>query len=104
MWQLSTRDKVGLGWRDPLAASIFTHLDAIDVVEVIADDYFSASARKLRSMRALGREVSLVLHGVALGLASVTPVAGKRLDRLAKVVGALEPTQWSEHLAFVRGG
>lgn len=101
---MSTRDQVGLGWRDPLAASIFTHLEAIDVVEVIADDYFSASAPKLRSMRALGREVSLVLHGVALGLAAVTPVAGRRLDRLARVVGALEPTQWSEHLAFVRGG
>jgi uncharacterized protein (UPF0276 family) len=55
-------------------------------------------------MRALGREVPLVLHGVALGLASVTPVARKRLDRLAKVVNALEPRQWSEHLAFVRGG
>jgi uncharacterized protein len=101
---LSTRDLVGLGWRDPLAASAYVHLDALDVVEVIADDYFSASAPKLRSMRALGREVPLVLHGVALGLASVTPVARKRLDRLAKVVNALEPTQWSEHLAFVRGG
>jgi uncharacterized protein (UPF0276 family) len=104
MRKLSTRDQVGLGWRDPLAASIFTHLDAIDVVEVIADEYFGASGRMLRSMRALAREVSLVLHGVALGLASVTPVARKRVDRLAKVVNALEPTQWSEHLAFVRGG
>ena len=104
MRKLSTRDQVGLGWRDPLAASIFTHLDAIDVVEVIADDYFGASGRMLRSMRALAREVPLVLHGVALGLASVTPVVGKRVDRLAKVVNAFEPTQWSEHLAFVRGG
>lgn len=101
---MSTRDLVGLGWRDPLAASIYMHLDAIDVLEIIADDYFSASAPKLRSLRALGREVPLVLHGVALGLASVTPVARKRLDRLAKVVNALEPTQWSEHLALVRAG
>ena len=93
-----------MGWRDPLAASLYLHLDALDVVEIIADDYFSAAASKLRSMRGLGREVPLVLHGVALGLASVTPVARKRLDRLAKVVNALEPMQWSEHLAFVRGG
>ena len=54
---MSTGDQVGLGWREPLAASIFTHLDAIDVVEVIADDYFGASGRMLRSMRALAREV-----------------------------------------------
>ena len=101
---MTTGDKVGLGWRAPLAASLFTHLDAIDVVEVIADDYFRASTRALRSMRSLGREVPIVLHGVALGMASVTPVTRQRVDRLAKVVNALEPTGWSEHLAFVRGG
>ena len=98
------RDQVGLGWRAPLAASLFAHLDAIDVVEVIADDYFKASARVLRSMRSLGREVPMILHGVALGMASVAPVTNKRADRLAKVVNALEPAAWSEHLAFVRGG
>jgi uncharacterized protein (UPF0276 family) len=104
MWQLTTRDKVGLGWRAPLAASLFTHLDEIDVVEVIADDYFRASARVLRSMRSLGREVPMMLHGVALGMASVAPVTRQRIDRLAKVINALEPAAWSEHLAFVRGG
>jgi uncharacterized protein len=97
-------DQVGIGWRAPLAASIFTHLDDIDVVEVIADDYFSAPARVLRSMRSLARQVPMALHGVALGLASVVPVSGRRLDRLAKVVNDIEPAFWSEHLAFVRGG
>jgi uncharacterized protein len=104
MRQLNTRDQVGLGWREPLAASIFTHLNDIDVVEVIADDYVNAPARVLRSMRTLARQVPMLVHGVALGLASVVPVAKKRLDRLARVVNALEPDGWSEHLAFVRGG
>lgn len=97
-------DKVGLGWRAPLAASIFTHLDAIDVVEVIADDYICASRGELRAMRSLAREVPLALHGVGLGLASVVPVESRRLDRLAKLVNDIEPLLWSEHLAFVRGG
>lgn len=97
-------DQVGIGWRAPLAASIFTHLDGIDVVEVIADEYFSASKRVLRSMRSLGREVPISLHGVALGLASVVPVPAARLDRLGKLVNDIEPVLWSEHLAFVRGG
>ena len=97
-------DQIGIGWRAPLAASIFTHLDDIDVVEVIADDYFSAPARVLRSMRSLARQVPMALHSVALGLASVVPVSGRRLDRLAKVVNDIEPAFWSEHLAFVRGG
>jgi uncharacterized protein (UPF0276 family) len=97
-------DKVGIGWRAPLAASIFTHLDAVDVVEIVADDYFSATRGELRAMRSLARQVPMAVHGVALGLASVVPVAGKRLDRLAKLVNDIEPLLWSEHLAFVRGG
>ena len=99
-----TRDRIGLGWRAPLSASIFIHLDGIDVVEVIADDLFHASKRELNGIRSLGREVPIVVHGVALGLASVVPVQRGRLERLAKVVNALEPAMWSEHMAFVRGG
>jgi uncharacterized protein (UPF0276 family) len=101
---LSTHDRIGLGWRAPLAANIFMHLEDIDVVEVIADDLFEASNRELNAIRSLARDVPMVVHGVALGLASVMPVQRGRLDRLAKVVNALEPTMWSEHMAFVRGG
>jgi hypothetical protein len=101
---LITHDRIGLGWRAPLAASIFMHLDGIDVVEVIADDLFEASNRELNAIRSLAREVPVAVHGVALGLASVMPVQRGRLDKLAKVVNSLEPTMWSEHMAFVRGG
>ena len=95
---------MGLGWRDALAASTYVHLDSIDVVEVILDDYFEASARQLRALRSLGKEVPVIGHGVALGLASVSAVATSRVERLARVVNALEPQAWSEHLAFVRSG
>jgi uncharacterized protein (UPF0276 family) len=100
---LSSYDRIGLGWRPPLAASIFVHLDAIDVVEVIADNLFDASRRELNALRSLGREVPMAMHGVGLGLASVVPLHRGHLDKLARVVNAVEPTMWSEHLAFVRG-
>ena len=101
---MSGIDRVGLGWREPLAASIYVHLDSIDVVEVILDDYCNASSRQLKALRSLGREIPVIGHGVTLGLASVSPVATSRVERLAKVVNALEPQIWSEHLAFVRSG
>lgn len=101
---MNSPDRVGLGWRDALAASIYVHLDSIDVIEVILDDYCKAPARQLRALRSLGREVPVIGHGVTLGLASVSPVATARVDSLAKVVNALEPQLWSEHLAFVRSG
>jgi uncharacterized protein len=97
-------DRVGLAWRDALAGGILAHLDKIDVVEVIADDYFRASNRRIRALNTLARQVPLYLHGVAMGLASSAPAAQKRLDAMARVVAAVEPEGWSEHLAFVRAG
>ena len=45
LWELMPNDRVGLGWRPELAAGFFT-LDQIDVLEVIADDYFDAPAHR----------------------------------------------------------
>jgi uncharacterized protein (UPF0276 family) len=97
-------DLIGLGWRPELAAGILAHLDRIDVVEVIADDLFDAPKRELRALRTLAEQVTVTLHGVGLGLASSVPVEGRRLDRMARVVDAIRPCSWSEHLAFVRAG
>lgn len=97
-------DRVGLAWRDALASGILSHLDQIDVVEVIAEDYFHAAPKRIRAMQTLARQVPLMLHGVAMGLASTLPVDTKRLDKMARLVNAIEPYAWSEHLAFVRAG
>jgi uncharacterized protein len=98
------RDRFGLGWRPELAAGILAHLDRIDLIEVIADDYFDAPRRDLRALQTLAAQVSIVLHGVSLGLASTVPVEGRRLDRIARLIEATGAESWSEHLAFVRGG
>jgi uncharacterized protein len=101
---VNLNDCVGLAWRDDLAGGILAHLDIIDVVEVIADDYFRAPNRRVRALHTLARQVPLYLHGVAMGLASSIPVEQKRLDAMARLVNAVEPQGWSEHLAFVRAG
>jgi uncharacterized protein len=95
-------DRVGLSWRPELALGILAHLEQIDVIEVIADDLFAAPKKQLRAMRTLALQVPLVLHGVSLGLASAQPVDERRLGAMARVVDALSPSFWSEHLAFVR--
>src|SRR5712672_3155153 len=45
------RDRFGLGWRPELAAGILAHLDRIDLIEVVADDYFDAGRRDLHALR-----------------------------------------------------
>ena len=56
------RDRFGLGWRPELAAGILAHLDRIDLIEIIAEDYFDASRSYLRALQTLAAQVSIVLH------------------------------------------
>jgi uncharacterized protein len=98
------RDRVGLGWRPELALGILSHLDRIDVVEVIADDLFDAQRGERRALRTLSAQTTVVLHGVSLGLASSVPVETKLLEKTARLCEEVNPEYWSEHLAFVRGG
>lgn len=97
-------DRVGLGWRPELAAGIFDALDRIDVLEVMADDYLAASQAQRRGLRMMAQQVALHLHSLDLGLAGSDEVATARLERLARLVGDIEPEGWSDHLAFVRAG
>lgn len=96
--------KYGLGWRAPIGAAIFANVEQIDVVEIMAEDFFAATKAEKRALRFLREHVTVVLHATCLGLASTENVDRKKLDPVARVVGWLEPEVWSEHLAFVRGG
>ncbi len=102
--QRTRKDRVGIGWRGELAAGIFTHLDKIDLIEVIADDHFRAAPRDLRALATLAAQTPITLHGVAMGLAGSEQVEVRRLDSMARLVDTLQPESWSEHLAFVRAG
>lgn len=98
------KDRIGLGWRPALAAGILSNLDRIELVEVIADDFFDATRRERRALRTLASQTPVTLHGVSLGLASALAVETKRLDQMARLCEEIAPVSWSEHLAFVRGG
>jgi uncharacterized protein (UPF0276 family) len=100
----SLPDRVGLGWRPDLAAGILEHLDGIDLLEVIADDFFYAPGRQVRALKTLAAQIPVVLHGISLGLASSAPVETKRLEQMARLMDQIRPEFWSEHLAFVRAG
>ena len=101
---MSGRDRVGVAWRDELAAQLMLHLDRIDHLEIIAEREWSASRRRIDALRDLARQVPVSLHGVSLGLASSGDVSMERLGRLARLVERVEPDHWSEHLSFVRAG
>lgn len=100
----TSRDAFGLGWRPELAGAILRHLDRIDVVELMAEDFLAWNRDKRHAIKTLQSAVPIVLHCLSLGLASSAPVEHVRLEALARLVNEIEPDFWSEHLAFVRAG
>ena len=100
----AANDRFGLGWRPQLAAGILANLDRIDIVEVIADDYFDAPSKHHRALATLAAQVPIALHGIGMGLASACRADQKRIDAMARLVERIQPESWSEHLAFVRAG
>ena len=97
-------DRVGLGWRGELAAGILSNLAQIDVLEVIADDYYRASRAGMDALCSLARQVPVSLHGVGMGLASAIPAEPRRLHAMARLMQTVRAESWSEHLSFVRAG
>jgi uncharacterized protein (UPF0276 family) len=97
------QDRVGMGWRPDLATGILSNLDRIDLLEVIAEDYYETPVA-LRALKSLAAQVPVTVHGISLGMASVTPVDRKRLQKMARLMDRVQPESWSEHLAFVRAG
>jgi uncharacterized protein len=101
---MSPADRFGLTWHPSIAPGVLTHLDRIDLVEVIPEGRFLESRRARRALMRLARTVPVSIHGVSLGLATVSPIDARRLEGFARLVGEVEPESWSEHLAFVRSG
>jgi uncharacterized protein len=103
-WRFMLHDRVGMGWRPELAAGIFAHFSEIDVIEVIADEYFDAPRSRVQALRTVAAQVPVVLHGVAMGLASPMSVEPRRVEQMARLLDQVRPEFWSEHLGFIQPG
>ncbi|MFJ8691530.1 multinuclear nonheme iron-dependent oxidase [Streptomyces roseolilacinus] len=92
----------GIGWRPEIAEAV-ERLPGVDWVEVVAEnvcaDHVPASLVRLRE-----RGVTVVPHGVSLGLGGAGRPDEARLARLAATATALGAPLVTEHIAFVRAG
>nr|BFD82021.1 DUF692 domain-containing protein [Streptomyces sp. Xyl84] len=92
----------GIGWRPEIADAV-EGMPGIDWVEVVAENvcpgHPPASLRRLRE-----RGVTVVPHGVSLGLGGAERPDEGRLRALAERAEALGSPLVTEHIAFVRAG
>ncbi|MFJ3586689.1 DUF692 domain-containing protein [Streptomyces sp. NPDC090127] len=93
---------VGIGWRPEIAAAVEA-LPGVDWVEVVAENVCAGHLPDaLARLRARG--VTVVPHGVSLGLGGADRPDAGRLAELAATATALGAPLVSEHIAFVRAG
>ncbi|MFI8093697.1 DUF692 domain-containing protein [Streptomyces sp. NPDC086080] len=92
----------GIGWRPEIADAV-ERMPGIDWVEVVAENvcpgHLPESLLRLRE-----RGVTVVPHGVSLGLGGAERPDEGRLAALAERVAALGAPLVTEHIAFVRAG
>ncbi|MFJ9828770.1 DUF692 domain-containing protein [Streptomyces sp. NPDC101160] len=93
---------VGIGWRPEIAEAVEA-LPGVDWVEVVAEnlcaDHLPDSLERLRA-----RGVTVVPHGVSLGLGGADRPDAGRLAALARKAEVLGAPLVTEHVAFVRAG
>ncbi|GAQ55413.1 hypothetical protein a10_05247 [Streptomyces acidiscabies] len=92
----------GIGWRPEIADAI-ERMPGVDWVEAVAENlcpgHLPESLQRLRA-----RGVTVVPHGVSLGLGGAERPDAGRLAALAERVEALGSPLVTEHIAFVRAG
>jgi uncharacterized protein (UPF0276 family) len=95
----------GIGWRPEIAEAVEALAEAgrVDWVEAVAENvcpgHLPGSLLRLRE-----RGVTVVPHGVSLGLGGAERPGADRLAALAQRAEALGAPLLTEHIAFVRGG
>ncbi|MFF5480112.1 DUF692 family multinuclear iron-containing protein [Streptomyces sp. NPDC012935] len=92
----------GIGWRPEIADAV-ERMPGIDWVEAVAENvcpgHLPQSLVRLRE-----RGVTVIPHGVSLGLGGAERPDAERLAALAERVEALRAPLVTEHIAFVRAG
>ncbi|MGY0019412.1 DUF692 domain-containing protein [Streptomyces sp. cg35] len=92
----------GIGWR-PEIADVVEAMPGIDWVEAVAENLCPGHLPD-SLLRLAERGVTVVPHGVSLGLGGAERPDGQRLADLAARAEALGSPLVTEHIAFVRAG
>jgi uncharacterized protein (UPF0276 family) len=92
----------GISFRPAWRWEAVRHRAELGALECIPDDV--AGPAGLRELQLLRDAVPVLLHGIGLSLGSAEGLDPARLAHLARVVEAVEPPWFSEHIAFTRAG
>ncbi|TCG04058.1 hypothetical protein BZM27_43570 [Paraburkholderia steynii] len=91
---------IGIGLRHAHYADFLHTVPPVDWVEVHSENYFADGGYDLHVLRTVRRDLPVSLHGVGLGLGSMTPLDRAHLGKLRRLIDRIEPAVVSEHLCW----
>jgi uncharacterized protein (UPF0276 family) len=89
----------GIGLRAPHYHEVLDSLPKLGWVEVHSENFFGGGA-PLRTLSKVREHYPVSLHGVGMGLASVTPLDQEHLTALRRLCDTVQPAAVSEHLCW----
>lgn len=90
----------GVGYKPQHFSDILADAGPVGWLEIHAENYMGAGGRPIAQLRALAERLPISVHGVGLSIGGEAPLDRDHLDRLAHLVGWLDPASFSEHLAW----
>ncbi|MGH1444466.1 MAG: MNIO family bufferin maturase [Cognatishimia sp.] len=92
--------KPGVGYKPQHFAEIMENADPVGWLEIHAENYMGMGGRPLAQLRHLTEKFPISVHGVGLSIGGEAPLDPEHLARLKHLVSWLNPTVFSEHLAW----
>ncbi len=92
----------GIGWRQPHYAELLERRPELGFVEVHSENFFADGGAALAVLQRGREHYDISLHGVGLALGSAAGLDPWHLDRLAALVGRIDPVRVSDHASFAR--
>jgi len=94
----------GVGYKPQHYGDILADPGAVRWLEVHAENYMGDGGRPIAQLRALSERFPISVHGVGLSIGGEEPLDNAHLARLRHLMDWLNPTSFSEHLAWSSHG
>jgi uncharacterized protein (UPF0276 family) len=94
----------GVGFRPKHARDVIDRGGSkqVDWYEIVSENYMVAGGRPMDDLAKLRERYTVIPHGVCLSIGAVEPLDGDYLARLKKLVRALDPPYFTDHVCFCK--
>ena len=97
-------DRVGIGFKSRYYNDLISNHESVGWLEIHAENYMVAGGPKRAMLEALSDLYPISCHGVGLSIGADNPLDREHLTRLKSLQDWLQPTLFSEHLAWSSHG